>query len=65
MLSTSRAIAVLPGDGIGPEVTNEALKVLKCIEKHVDMPIRIVSKDIGGIAIDRHGQSYRLILTDR
>ncbi len=26
-------IAVLPGDGIGPEVTNEALKVLKAAEK--------------------------------
>ncbi len=25
-------IAVLPGDGIGPEVTAEAVKVLKAIE---------------------------------
>ena len=24
-------IATLPGDGIGPEVTNEAIKVLKAI----------------------------------
>ena len=24
-------IAVLPGDGIGPEVTNQSIKVLNCI----------------------------------
>lgn len=27
-------IAVIPGDGIGPEVMNEALKVLKVLEEH-------------------------------
>jgi len=29
-------ISVLPGDGIGPEVTNEALKVLNACAKRFD-----------------------------
>ena len=29
-------IALLPGDGIGPEVTNEAVKVLKAIASEFD-----------------------------
>jgi len=43
-------IAVLPGDGIGPEITAPALEVLRrlgdfAFEEH----------DFGGVAIDRHG----------
>ncbi|MGC8793863.1 MAG: isocitrate/isopropylmalate family dehydrogenase, partial [Bryobacteraceae bacterium] len=29
-------IAVLPGDGAGPEVTREALKVLRAVEQRLD-----------------------------
>ena len=33
-------IAVLPGDGIGPEVTNQSIKVLNCIaDKSVTIPL--------------------------
>ena len=28
-----KQIAVLPGDGIGPEITAEAIKVLDCVAK--------------------------------
>lgn len=48
-------IAVLPGDGIGPEVMNEALKVLSAIEKKFDIQFDISKHDVGGIAIDNHG----------
>ncbi|QIQ85730.1 3-isopropylmalate dehydrogenase [Erythrobacter sp.] len=45
-------IAVLPGDGIGPEVTREAVKVLECL----DLPGLTLSQgDVGGIAYKRHG----------
>lgn len=30
-------IAVLPGDGIGPEIVNEALKVTKTVCENSDM----------------------------
>jgi 3-isopropylmalate dehydrogenase len=48
-------IAVLPGDGIGPEVMKEALKVLKVIEKKYEIFFEIKQGYIGGNAIDRSG----------
>lgn len=45
-------IAVLPGDGIGPEVTREALKVLDALS----LPrLTLFEGDVGGIAYKRHG----------
>ena len=48
-------IAVLSGDGIGPEVMAEALKVLQavCGKRGLDFDLR--EGLIGGIAIDTHG----------
>ncbi len=47
-------LAVLPGDGIGPEVTGEALKLLKAIvEKDSDLEVEIEQYDIGGASIDK------------
>ena len=31
------SIAIIPGDGIGPEVVNEGLKVLKCLKKYIQV----------------------------
>ena len=50
-------IAVLPGDGIGPEVMKEALKVLDAIEKKFDIQMTYEEADVGGCAIDRHGSA--------
>ena len=45
-------IAVLPGDGIGPEVTAEAVKVLEAL----DLPgLTLFDGDVGGVAYHRHG----------
>ncbi|SFN17988.1 3-isopropylmalate dehydrogenase [Izhakiella capsodis] len=55
-MSKDYHIAVLPGDGIGPEVMRQAIKVLDAIRKRFDMPITTSEYDVGGIAIDRHGQ---------
>lgn len=45
-------IAVLPGDGIGPEVTGEAVKVLEALS----LPgLTLFEGDVGGIAYKRHG----------
>lgn len=48
-------IAVLPGDGIGPEIMKEALKVLKVIDKKYKLFFEIKEGYIGGSAIDRYG----------
>lgn len=45
-------IAVLPGDGIGPEVTAEAVRVLESLA----LPgLTLFEGDVGGIAYKRHG----------
>ncbi len=48
-------IAVLPGDGIGPEVTQQALNVLKTVEKRFGHSFIYTFADVGAIAIDNHG----------
>jgi 3-isopropylmalate dehydrogenase len=45
-------IAVLPGDGIGPEVTAEAVKVLKAVEGVIGPRFRFQNGLIGGCAVD-------------
>jgi 3-isopropylmalate dehydrogenase len=51
----SYKIAVLPGDGIGPEVTAEALKLIPVIEKKENVAFEIKEGLIGATAIDRTG----------
>lgn len=48
-------IAVLPGDGIGPEVMQEAYKILNILEKYFFLSLTINEFDVGGIAIDKEG----------
>ena len=48
-------IAVLGGDGIGPEVTNESVKVLNAVSKAFGHTINLTYGDVGGISIDKHG----------
>jgi len=53
----SKRIAVLAGDGIGPEVMAEAGKVLDAVEKKFGVTLERVPSDVGGVAIDRHGSA--------
>ena len=48
-------IAVLPGDGIGPEVVAEGVRVLRAVEKRHGHAFELESFDFGGAAIDAHG----------
>ena len=48
-------ILVLAGDGIGPEVTEEAVRVLRTVAAHGDHDFRFEDALIGGVAIDAHG----------
>lgn len=54
---SSYRIAVLAGDGIGPEVMAEALKVLRKIESIYSVKFDFAEADVGGIAIDKHGSA--------
>ena len=52
---SSYRIAVLPGDGIGPEVMAEAIKVLEKVQTRFGLAFEYDRHDVGGIAIDNHG----------
>lgn len=51
----SKNIVLLPGDGIGPEIVAEAVKVLKAVDKTFHLQFKFESELIGGAAIDEHG----------
>jgi 3-isopropylmalate dehydrogenase len=48
-------IAVLPGDGIGPEVTAEAVRVLQAVAKNSRDSFEFEQALVGGAAIDARG----------
>lgn len=50
-------IAVLPGDGIGPEVMAEALRVLDVIGQRYALRFNTTECRVGGIAIDHDGRA--------
>jgi 3-isopropylmalate dehydrogenase len=47
-------ICVLPGDGIGPEITAEAVRVLKALDLKMEMEEAL----LGGCAVDATGNPY-------
>jgi 3-isopropylmalate dehydrogenase len=49
-------IVTLPGDGIGPEVIKQAVKVLMAVSTKYNCPIEIKEALIGGAAIDETGE---------
>ena len=53
--SVRAAIAVLPGDGIGPEVTSEARRVLDAVQQRWGHDFTVREALIGGAAIEATG----------
>lgn len=51
-----KEIVVLPGDGIGPEVTKEAVNILQTVCKRHGTKIKTRSLAVGGASIDRFGR---------
>lgn len=47
-------IALLPGDGVGPEITQEAVKVLKAVGKKFDLKFIFFKALIGGCAYEKY-----------
>ena len=50
-------LAVLPGDGVGPEVTAEAVKVLQAVAKRFAHSFNQRYGLVGGVAIDQTGEA--------
>lgn len=48
-------IAVIQGDGIGPEITSEAIKVLEAVGAKFGHEFSFTYTDMGGCAIDKYG----------
>lgn len=51
-------IALLPGDGIGPEITAEAVKVLNAVARVFNIKFNFKEALIGGCAIDSCGDPF-------
>jgi len=51
----TKKILVLPGDGIGPEIVAEAVKVLECLRDDQGQAIEIEEGLVGGAAYDATG----------
>ena len=51
----SKKILVLPGDGIGQEVTDAAMQILKFIIKKFNLDFSINTLDVGGTAYEKTG----------
>jgi 3-isopropylmalate dehydrogenase len=54
----TKKIAVLPGDGIGPEIVAEAIKVLDCLNAEMNLGLVFENGLIGGAAYDVHGMPF-------
>lgn len=54
-MTNTYKLLVLPGDGIGPEVMNEALKISQCISELSGVNFVIEEDEIGGAAYDKYG----------
>ena len=50
-------ITLLPGDGIGPEVVGEAVRVLEVIASKYNHTFKFQERLIGGCSIDKYGSS--------
>ena len=48
-------IALIPGDGIGPDIIDQALKVLDAISRKYDVKFSFEEALMGGVAIDKTG----------
>ena len=52
----NKTIALIPGDGIGPEIVEQAVKVLNAIAQKFGHTFSYETIDMGGIAIDKWGE---------
>jgi len=51
-------IVVLPGDGIGPEITAATVAVLEVVDKRLSLGLRFESRDVGLVSLKRVGTTF-------
>ena len=51
-------IVVLPGDGIGPEVVSEAIKVMRVVSMKCNHELDISTLPFGGVGIEQDGTAF-------
>jgi 3-isopropylmalate dehydrogenase len=51
----SKQILILPGDGIGPEIVAEAVKVLRRVSDGFGLNFALTFDELGGAAVDKYG----------
>ena len=49
------SIAVLPGDGIGPEIIDETIKVMNTVGVKYNHGFTYINGLVGGVAIEKEG----------
>ena len=52
----AQKIAILPGDGIGPEIVNEAVKVINFLKDEGSLDVELEEAPIGGAGYDAAGE---------
>lgn len=55
-MSDKKRIAILPGDGIGPEIVAEAIKLLECLQQDFGFNAELETAAIGGAGYDSAGK---------
>ena len=51
----TKKIAILPGDGIGPEIVAEAVKVLECLRRDFKLKLKLTEAPVGGAGYEAAG----------
>ena len=54
-MSSNRTLMVLPGDGVGPEVVNETLRVVEWFAKNKSITFNVKEGLVGGASYDKYG----------
>ena len=54
-MSDGKRVVILPGDGIGPEVTRQAAAVLERVCAAAGVDLKVEERRMGGVAIDAEG----------
>ena len=64
-MPSSKLIAVLPGDGIGPEVTAQARRILEFYREKRGLPLELWDLDLGGERFLKDGTTYPAEIAER
>lgn len=52
---TEYKISLMPGDGIGPELTDATLKVLDAVQQKFDIAFKMIQADAGDLVLEKRG----------